>query len=50
MDKDSDTRKLLLQTTDFCLISYACQLGRVKSLILELEEKGHQEVKVMPER
>ena len=39
MDKDNYTRELLLQTTDICFISYACQLGRVKGVILELEEK-----------
>jgi hypothetical protein len=50
MDKDNYTRELLLQTTDICFISYACQLGRVKSLFLDLEEKGHHPVKVMTEK
>ena len=50
MDKDNYTRELLLQNTDFCLISYACQLGRVKGVILELEEKNHHPVKAMPEK
>ena len=40
MDKDNYTGELLLQTTDICFISYACRLGRVKSLFLDLEEKG----------
>ena len=50
MDKDNYTRELLLQTTDICFIFYACRLGRVKSLFLDLEEKGHPILKVMPEK
>jgi hypothetical protein len=47
MDKDNYARELLLQTTDICFISYACRLGRVKGVILELEEKGHHIAKVI---
>jgi hypothetical protein len=50
MDKDNYTRELLLQTTDICFISYACRLGRVKSLFLDLEEKGQLIWKVMPKK